>query len=54
MGEPIHIMSQVSFAVMKIQAPNIWEEFPRNDWRKYGITKRSGRANVTLNSKING
>ena len=28
MGEPIHIRSQVSFAVVKIQAPNIWQEFP--------------------------
>ena len=28
MDEPIHIRSQVSFAVMKIQAPNICQEFP--------------------------
>ena len=27
MGEPIHIRSQVSFAVMKIQAPIIWQDF---------------------------
>ena len=28
MGEPIHIRSRVSFAVMKIQAPIIWQDFP--------------------------
>ena len=28
MCEPIHIISQVSFAVMKIQAPMIWKDFP--------------------------
>ena len=51
MGEPIHIRSQVSFAVMKIQVPNIWQEFP---FKKYGITKRSGRAEVTLTFKASG
>ena len=52
MDEPIHIRSQVSFAVMKIQAPNIWQEFPFK--KKYGITKRSGRAKVTLSFKASG
>ena len=28
MGEPIHISSRVSFALMKIQAPIIWQDFP--------------------------
>ena len=28
MGEPIHIRFQVSFAVMKIHAPIIWQDFP--------------------------
>ena len=28
MDETIHIRSQVSFAVMKIQAPIIWQDFP--------------------------
>ena len=51
MGETIQIRSQVSFAVMKIQGPNIWQEFPL---KKYGITKRSGRAKVTLDSKASG
>ena len=27
-GEPIHIRSRGSFAVMKIQAPIIWQDFP--------------------------
>ena len=27
MGEPIHIRSGVSFAVIKIQAPIIWQDF---------------------------
>ena len=28
MGDPIHIRSRVSFVVMKIQAPIIWQDFP--------------------------
>ena len=28
MGEPIHIRSRVSFAVLKIQAPIIRQDFP--------------------------
>ena len=40
-----------SFAVIKIEAPNIWQEFPL---KKYVITKRSGRATVTLNFKASG
>ena len=51
MGEPILIKSQVSFIVMEIQAPNIGQEFP---FKKYGITKLSGRAKVTLNFKASG
>ena len=27
MGESIHIISQVSFAVMKVQEPIIWQKF---------------------------
>ena len=26
MGEPIHVISQVSFAIMKMQVPIIWKE----------------------------
>ena len=51
-GKPIHIRSQVSFAGMTIQPPNIWQEFPLK--KKYGITTRSGRAKVTLSFKANG
>ena len=51
MGEPIHTRSQVSFAVIKIQAPNIGQEFP---FKKCGITIRSGRAKVTLDFKTSG
>ena len=46
--EPIHIRCQVSFAVMKKRALIIGQEFPL---KSYGITKRSGRAKVTLNFK---
>ena len=51
MGEPIHIRSWVSLAVMKIQAPKIWQDFP---FKKYRITKHSGRAEVTLILRLAG
>ena len=51
MGEPIHVRSWVSFAVMKIQAPIIWQDFT---FKKYRITKRSGRAKVKFVLRLAG
>ena len=49
MGEAIHVISQVLFAVMKIQVPIIWQEFTLE---KYRITERWGCAKVTLAGNV--
>ena len=51
MDEPIYIRSQVSYFVMKMQAPIIWQEIPLENYR---ITKRSCQAKVTLDFKTSG
>ena len=49
MGEPIHIRSQVSFSVIKMQALIILQEFP---FKNYRNIKCSGRAKVTFGISV--